>query len=109
MNPRPPYRWKSLWIGLFLLGFLIWAWSDARKNETHVTFATPSTVWKIVRLGGSTTFVAGDPAFINSPPGWSFYRQDKPPSLESRIHRWKATRQADIRHLTISDMLIFFP
>ncbi len=26
MNPRPFHRWKSFWIGIFVIAFLGWAW-----------------------------------------------------------------------------------
>ena len=31
MTPRPLYRWKAFWLGLFVTCFLAWAWWDSLK------------------------------------------------------------------------------
>ena len=31
MTPRPIYRWKSFWLGLFVACFLAWAWRDSYR------------------------------------------------------------------------------
>jgi hypothetical protein len=42
MKPRPFYRWKSFWLGLFVLVFLGWAWGhSARFNGELVISAGP--------------------------------------------------------------------
>jgi hypothetical protein len=37
MSPRPLYRWKSFWIGLFILAFLAWAWVGSMKRALIIT------------------------------------------------------------------------
>jgi len=31
MTPRPLYKWKSFWLGLFVACFLAWAWWDSYR------------------------------------------------------------------------------
>lgn len=115
MSPRPPYRWKSFWLGLFVLVFLSWAWRDALEMETRVTFSEPNTAWQAGRLDGSTFFVTGRPTLItgvtggSSIPAWSFHREKKRRSLVNWINYWNASSPADVRYTTIPDPIIVAP
>ena len=112
MNPRPPYRWKSMWIGLFVLGFLLWAWQDGLHQEIRLTYAGPGNTWQASRLDGSTVLVAGGPMLIESSPGsgwvpgWSFHRAQRRWNLTSATSYWDASSQADVRYLVIPDILV---
>jgi hypothetical protein len=109
MNPRPPYRWKSFWLGLFVLGFLSWAWWDGLQTDTQVTFAGPVTAWQVSRMDGSTAFVAGRPALIARISGWTLQREQKKRSLVSLTNYWRGSSSADVRYLIIPDFIILFP
>ena len=38
MPPRPLHRWKSFWLGVFVVVFLGWAWWDSWVWETQAYF-----------------------------------------------------------------------
>jgi hypothetical protein len=42
MTSRPLYRWKSLWLGLFAVMFLGWAWRDSIHWETRLRYQESS-------------------------------------------------------------------
>jgi hypothetical protein len=109
MSPRPPYRWKSFWLGLFVLAFMSWAWWDGLRNDTRITFAGRVTAWKAGRIDGSTVLVAGSLELVETNPGWNFYREQRRWNLCSWTHYWDASSSADIRYLTIPDFLIVVP
>jgi hypothetical protein len=56
MNPRPIHRWKSFWLGLFVVCFLAWGWWDSTRFETWVLKSGPSGASGLARVDG-TTFV----------------------------------------------------
>jgi len=41
MKPRPFYRWKSFWLGVFVLVFLGWSWARSMKHLEGVYWARP--------------------------------------------------------------------
>jgi hypothetical protein len=47
MHPRPLHRWKSFWLGVFVLAFLGWAWvrSVHRIDDISYKASTSSTSW----------------------------------------------------------------
>ncbi|MCW1924994.1 hypothetical protein OKA05_20695 [Luteolibacter arcticus] len=109
MLPRPFHRWKSFWLGLFVLGFLSWAWWDSLGTDTRVTHAGPNTAWQVSRMDGHTAFVAGRPAIIAKIPGWSFHREKKRRSMAELTNDWRRSRHADVRYFTIPDIIIVVP
>ena len=62
MKPRPFYRWKSLWLGLFVLVFLGWAWVDSYRFETALTMRLGSSTLGCFRHTGATYMYYGMPA-----------------------------------------------
>ncbi|RYD83988.1 MAG: hypothetical protein EOP84_06740 [Verrucomicrobiaceae bacterium] len=40
--PRPLYRWKSFWIGLFFLMFLTWSWITGKTTNRWAAISTPA-------------------------------------------------------------------
>jgi hypothetical protein len=52
MNPRPPYRWKSLWLGLFVLVFLTWAWLHSRDRMAGIAVGTPAGSGGLMQYSG---------------------------------------------------------
>jgi hypothetical protein len=38
MFPRPLYRWKSFWLGLMGLLFLVWAWLHSVRESAGITW-----------------------------------------------------------------------
>ena len=59
MNPRPPYRWKSLWIGVFVLGFLSWAWWESYRQPYHITRFQAPRYYQIFHAQGEIVFRHG--------------------------------------------------
>ena len=47
MHPRPLHRWKSFWLGLLVLVFLVWAWtrSTHRMDSFSYKGSTYSRTW----------------------------------------------------------------
>ena len=109
MSPRPPYRWKSFWLGLFVLGFLSWGWRDGLWNDTRVGYAGPVTAWMAGRIDGSTVLVAGTSKLVEPSPGWNFHRDTRRSTLSGWTHYWDASSAADPRYLAIPDFLIVVP
>jgi hypothetical protein len=52
MPPRPLYRWKSFWLGVFVLGFLAWAWLDSKQASSELTYAK----YKLTHAGSGICF-----------------------------------------------------
>jgi hypothetical protein len=40
MLPRPFYRWKSFWLGVFVLAFLAWAWVRSMSYVEGILWMT---------------------------------------------------------------------
>ena len=57
MPPRPLYRWKSFWLGVFMLGFLAWAWCDSFRFESQFWVAVVGKCVWLTRSGGQTFYV----------------------------------------------------
>ena len=36
MTPRPIYRWKTFWLGLFVACFIAWSWCDSMSSSSEV-------------------------------------------------------------------------
>jgi hypothetical protein len=55
MPPRPIHRWKTFWLGLFVLAFLGWAWARSLKHQDGLNatiLGMESTLW-FDQWGGS--------------------------------------------------------
>ncbi|MEK7951617.1 hypothetical protein [Luteolibacter soli] len=53
MPPRPIHRWKSLWLGLIILLFLIWAWAKSRSHSDRIClFVQPGIIHFLRSRGG---------------------------------------------------------
>jgi hypothetical protein len=53
MTPRPLHRRKTLWLGIFVLIFLSWAWARSREHSEIVGFRPGGNTWfGIVNSGG---------------------------------------------------------
>jgi hypothetical protein len=64
MTPRPLYRWKSFWLGLFVVMSLGWAWWDSTRWVTSFHYGESS-----LRHAGSGICLAG--RLTSSLPDWS--------------------------------------
>jgi hypothetical protein len=86
MTPRPIHRWKSFWLGLFVAGFLAWAWWDSSRNDTCLGNGQ-CAAW---RLEGST-FVCWD--FARTNVSWQFHRYPQgtlAPGFKDRLEQEEA-------------------
>jgi hypothetical protein len=43
--PRPIHRWKTFWLGLFILAFLTWAWARSRDHYELVMLRPGARNW----------------------------------------------------------------
>lgn len=41
VSPRPLYRWKSFWLGIFVLLFLTWSWWRSLDLAEKIVFGEP--------------------------------------------------------------------
>jgi len=55
---RPLYRWKSFWLGLFVLVFFGWAWERSQRLADQASLSFPSTqvAFAVEQCGGIVTF-----------------------------------------------------
>jgi hypothetical protein len=62
MTPRPIYRWKSLWLGFFVLGFLSWAWWESYRQPFHITRLQAPRYYQAFHAQGEIVFRHGNGA-----------------------------------------------
>jgi hypothetical protein len=61
---RRLYRWKSLWLGVLVLGFLAWMWSKSRGNVDYVEVRSePYTAYGATSAGCYIAFRSLDGGF----------------------------------------------
>jgi hypothetical protein len=104
MTPRRLIRWKSLWLGILVLGFLGWAWRDSFYKVASVSvraggvssadgglvFAySPSTAYAWRTSYGPSPFLHPTwgmfqaPAFVRGQGGMSINRDEFYPALKA--------------------------
>ncbi|MCW1922623.1 hypothetical protein OKA05_08660 [Luteolibacter arcticus] len=59
MTPRPCYRWKTFWLGLFVASFLGWAWWDSNSHETVAFRSGWTRTTYLYSATGETIFARG--------------------------------------------------
>ena len=102
-TPRPFYRWKSFWLGLFVLVFLGWAWSDSFRNESAVWAGGAGRALVFVRGYGVTYVRAG-----TSTPVWEVGGRRGEPILAEHEFRDEALGFFGAQ-VGVRDALVFFP
>lgn len=88
MTPRPLFRWKSFWFGVFVIAFLGWAWV---RSISHMENFSVSTPVGSVALASELGWVS---IFLNPPipgrPRFSYLHEAPYPGLylsfESRLY-----------------------
>ena len=77
MMPRPFYRWKSVWFGVLVLGFLAFCWARSQQEYEGVYWnARDFTAW----LGASSGEVSFTWAEIGNTDTSVGFQQFGPPS-----------------------------
>ena len=51
MTPRPLYRWKTFWFGLFVACSITWAWRDSASSSSWVNWH----LWEASNAGGGVS------------------------------------------------------
>ena len=74
MIPRPLYRWKSFWLGLFVLGFLAWAWRDSLDRVTGLGFQTPAGSGGLLQHSGEVCIFR---THVKRGWGWTIFNVPK--------------------------------
>ena len=70
---RPLYRWKSFWLGLFVLVFLGWAWRDSFRNDAEVAdgaWKVESATGGVMMLGFAERVNDFKTEYEEIPPDW---------------------------------------
>jgi hypothetical protein len=94
MRPRPLYRWKSFWLGLFVACFLAWACWDSMSFQSGLALRLGGGTQSCVRHTGSTYFLYGTPA----PSTFWRMRVTYPAShLESSLEAIKGPRAGSVK------------
>jgi hypothetical protein len=52
MTPREPCKWKSIWFGILVLGFLGWAWLVSKDSLCAIGIRTASDWWVAAQFNG---------------------------------------------------------
>jgi hypothetical protein len=98
MTPRPIYRWKSFWLGVFVACFLAWAWGDSRRCETWLQVGGYGTV----RLDGTTFVFKG----VLDGSKVVVVKRGAKAATAAEEERFFVLR--GVRHFKIRDSLVFF-
>jgi hypothetical protein len=104
MTPRPFYRWKSFWLGLFVLVFLGWAWWDSYRNEALLLRERRDDFLQCLRVDGATYFVSGRWSFP-SPLERFAATHSKGLGIASWNQTWQVLGASPVR---VPDSLVFF-
>ena len=80
MTPRPLYRWKSLWFGILILGFIAWAWKRSATHRDALVYTHATTTYAVESQFSWISLTAFPfPHSIPAPgitaPGWQFYSE----------------------------------
>ncbi|MEK7951499.1 hypothetical protein [Luteolibacter soli] len=59
MTPRPPYQWKSFWLGVLVISFLGWGWIDSFQHPFHVVYARSVSYYQVFHVKGELVFRHG--------------------------------------------------
>ena len=71
--PRPIYRWKSFWLGILVLTFLCWTWSNSFQKAQHVTRFQNMNYYQVIHIQGELLFRHGPQiGVITNLPSWKF-------------------------------------
>ena len=74
VSTRPIYRWKSLWLGVFVLGFLCWAWRDSFHRAPGVARFQSGQVSQLIHIQGKILYRQGGAAgILRHYSGWEFH------------------------------------
>jgi hypothetical protein len=63
MKPRPFYRWKSFWVGIFVWTFFKWASALSKSQFMGIHASSTQTTYRLSRLEQNTYFIVG-PALV---------------------------------------------
>lgn len=69
---RPLHRWKSFWLGLFVLVFLGWAWARSTTALSQVLWPTGTSTAVVIGQFGSRVVLASGESGMTLPPGLQF-------------------------------------
>jgi hypothetical protein len=65
-HPRPIHRWKSLWLGLFVLIFLGWGWMRSLERRDTIEWITTISGTTVGQQEGTVwIYHGGVPAFYS--------------------------------------------
>ncbi|RYD29977.1 MAG: hypothetical protein EOP87_17395 [Verrucomicrobiaceae bacterium] len=72
IQPRPILRWKSLWFGILILGFIAWAWRRSASHSDELAFTRGTTTFAVESHCSSILFTAFPFHPALPAPGWEF-------------------------------------
>ena len=85
MPPRPLHRWKSFWLGILILSFLGWAWTDSMRQESILFWAAPS---RVALSATQTSGVIGISWTFTTPPVTQHFHYRRQPISVRERHTW---------------------
>lgn len=99
---RPLYRWKSFWLGLFVLVFVGWAYVDSFRFHAMACQTAGGRTMVVYRSYGVTRFGEGPTSGFSYNPEWDFTYDDR----DSPFPNW--VRKPDVPLFEVRDSLVFF-
>ena len=102
---RPFYRWKSFWLGLFVLVFLGWAWRESYLNFPAIHHVGSEKAIELSRYRGATRVETGPSANLWLPrSGMKVVSK----GFHVGFIPWLRGYRQGVRSFEVRDSLVFF-
>lgn len=119
MKPGPIHRWKSFWLGVFVLVFLGWSWVRSMDHPDIVAFGSTASkeCWQVGSGAAAIHYYYTDltnSEFYTGPDGWVFDSTAKRRQFNWYPAAIKARHSTDLLTVTRVEvahwflMLLFF-
>ncbi len=105
---RPLYRWKSFWLGLFVLVFLGWAWRESYLNFPTISRDRSGNAIEVSRMRGVTYMVTGPSGALRILAGGWVVGSKKFFQPTDWEDMWALGHAHGVRVFRVPDSLVFF-
>ncbi|RYD24970.1 MAG: hypothetical protein EOP87_25230 [Verrucomicrobiaceae bacterium] len=114
MKPRPVYRWKTFWLGIFILTYLGWAWATSPGTMTTTAITIPGRWLAVTQLdsqvgffhGKSSTLSSFTPGTPSATPEWDFAFERRPSRSTIDHVYWESALRRYSRGFIITHWLL---
>jgi hypothetical protein len=92
MPPRPLYRWKSFWLGVFVVVFLGWAWVRSMKHSDSLRYGSSlGAQWLVLAHDGAVLEIGYGGSLGATPEFYIWHSSNDLPSWGDVFQRWFPT------------------